>query len=106
MSKKFTYTKITGHYFCQYSNEWEEDGIEFDYEVENEKLLPVLIDLLLEEYFKENELDLENEQLVKLVKENLTRMVKEQDLIDILADNYYDGLKEVFQDEALEWYND
>lgn len=99
MSKKFTYTKITGHYYCQHSDDWEQDGIDFDYEVQDRDLLPEVVKLVFKDYFGEidfNEGD---------IKEGLAKMIEEQDLLDQLADNYEDTLKEIFQDEAMDWYN-
>lgn len=106
MSKTFRYTKFTGHYYCQYSDEWEEDGVEFDYEVEDRDLLPVIVDLVFEDYFESNELYCDNEAVVKTIKENLAKMISESDLIGTFADQYEDTLKDIFQDEALDFYND
>lgn len=99
MSKKFTYTKITGHYYCQHSDDWEQDGIDFDYEVQDRDLLPEVVALVFKDYFGDigfNEGD---------IKEGLAKMIEEQDLLDQLADNYEDTLKEIFKDEAMDWYN-
>lgn len=106
MSKKFTYTKFTKYCYCGYSDEWEEDGIEFDYEVEDKDLLPVIVDLLFEDYFGKNELYCNNKEIVKSLKENLTKMIKESDLIETFADQYEDELKEIFKKEALDFFID
>ena len=103
MSKTFTYTKITGHYYCQYSDEWEEDGDDFDYEVENCKLLPEVVDLLFEDYFGEEKDICENENIKKIVKEQLKKIVDENYLVEQIADQYEDTLKEIFQDDAMRW---
>lgn len=91
--KKFTYTKITGHYYCQYSDEWEEDGIEFDYEVEDDRLLDVVVDLLYYEQFEG-----------KVTKEELRNFIEEFDLLDKIADGYESELKEMFEKEAFDSY--
>lgn len=106
MSKTFRYTKITGHYYCQYSDEWEEDGVEFDYEVDDDQLLPEIVDLLFEDYFGDDKLICDSEERTKEVKERLARLIEESDLIGTFADQYEDSLKDIFQNEALEWYND
>lgn len=106
MSKTFRYTKFTGHYYCQYSDEWEEDGVEFDYEVEDKDLLPVIVDLLFDDYFGDDKVVKSNKEFENSVKENLKNLIEEQDMIGVLADNYEDTLKEVFQEEALEFYDD
>ena len=105
MSKTFKYTKFTGHYYCQYSDEWEEDGVEFDYEVEDKDLLPVIVDLIFEDYFVDDEDYCDDERFVQSIKKKISKMVEEQDLIGVFADNYEESLKDIFQDVAMEWYN-
>jgi hypothetical protein len=97
MSKKFTYTKITGHYYCKHSDDWEKYGVDFDYEVDNYKLLPKVVDLVFKDYFGEC-----NEK--EAVKTALANFIDEHDLVETLADNYEDTLKEMFKDSAMEWY--
>lgn len=99
MSKTFTYTKITGHYYCMASDEWEEDGVDFDYEVENDDLLPEIVDLLFEEYF-------DGIGDKNATKEAIKKMLNENDLVEVFADLYEDTLKDIFEDEAMECYND
>jgi hypothetical protein len=106
MSKTFRYTKFTGHYYCQYSDEWEQDGVEFDYEVEDEDLLPEIVNLLFEDYFESDKNYCDNEKSVKAIKENLKRMVEESELIEVFADQYEETLKEIFEQEAMDFYND
>jgi hypothetical protein len=105
MSKTFTYTKTTGHYFCIASDEWEEDGVDFDYEVEDRHLLPKIVDLLFNDYFGDDKVICESEERTKEVKERLTRLVEESDLIGTFADQYEDTLKDIFETKALEMYN-
>ena len=100
MSKKFTYTKFTGHYYCQYSDEWEQDGIEFDYTVEDKDLLPEIVDLVFDDYFGGVDGD------KNAIKEKLKKLIDEQDFLEQLVDSYEDTLKEIFKDEAMESYND
>lgn len=99
MSKTFRYTKFTGHYYCQYSDEWEEDGVEFDYEVEDSKLIPVIVDLLYDEYFKNGDDE-------DFVKETLARIIEEKDLVGGFAYYYEEDLHDIFEKEAMEWYDD
>lgn len=106
MGKTFTYTKFTKHHYCDFSDEWEEDGVDFDYEVEDKDLLPVLVDLLVDDYFVDDNGVMHNEELKKSVKAKLATLIEENDLIGTLAENYEDTLKEIFQDEAMEYYND
>lgn len=91
--KTFTYTKITGHYYCQYSDEWEEDGVEFDYEVEEDDLADAIVQLLQEDgYFEDVEID------------DLKEFILNFGLVDKLADEYESELKEMFEKEALDSY--
>ena len=106
MSKTFRYTKFTGHYYCQYSEEWEQDGVEFDYEVEDDELLPIIVNFLFGDYFEGDKNYCSNEKAVKAIKENLKRMVEESELIEVFADQYEETLKEIFEQEAMDFYND
>ena len=106
MSKTFRYTKFTGHYYCQYSDEWEEDGVEFDYEVSDEELLPEIVDLVFEDYFGEDSVICESEERTEAVKNKLRDIISDNYLIGQFADQYEDTLKEIFEREALEYYND
>lgn len=104
MSKTFTYTKFTGHYYCQYSDEWEQDGIEFQYEVPTSHLLDALVDILYDQYFGDEELVSKNKEFEKLLREKLKMLIEEQDMIDLLVDGHEDYLYEIFRDEALDYY--
>ena len=106
MGKTFTYTKITGHYYCNYKDDWEEDGVEFEYEVENKDLLPEVVDLVFEEYFKADKVVYENEGLTKLVKERLSEIIDNNYLVETFADQYEEDLKDIFEQEAMRFYDD
>lgn len=91
--KTFTYTKITGQYYLDYTDEWEEDGIEFDYDVEENDLADAIVQLLQEDgYFEDVEID------------NLKEFILNFGLVDKLADEYESELKEMFEKEALDSY--
>ena len=106
MSKTFTYTKITGRYYLDYTDEWEEDGVDFEYEVDDDELLPEIVDLVFDDYFGDDKVVCDSEERTKDVKKRLKRLIEESDLIDIFADQYEDTLKEIFQDEAIDAYCD
>lgn len=106
MSKTFRYKKITGQYYLDYTDEWEEDGIEFDYEVEDNDLFPEIVDLVFEEYFGDDKSICETNEHKKAFKERLKKLIDENDLIGSFADQYEDTLKDMFESEAMEWYND
>ena len=91
--KTFTYTKITGQYYLDYTDEWEEDGIEFDYDVEEDDLADAIVQLLQEDgYFENVEID------------DLKEFILNFGLVDKLADEYESELKEMFKKEAFENY--
>lgn len=91
--KTFTYTKITGQYYLDYTDEWEEDGIEFDYDVEEDDLADAIVQLLQEDgYFEDVEID------------NLKEFILNFGLVDKLAYEYESELKEMFKQEALDGY--
>lgn len=95
MSKKFTYTKFTKYHYCEFSDEWEQDGVEFEYEVENEDLAREIVKLLQNDGYFENK-----------ETEELKRFILDFDLVELLAEQYEDSLKDIFQKEALEFYED
>lgn len=97
MSKKFTYKKLTKCHYCSYSDEWEEDGIEFEYEVEDDDLLYILTEYVYYDYF---------DSCCERLKENIEQFIKENDLIGTLADCYEDKLKEYFKSEAMYYYKE
>lgn len=102
MGKKFKYKKITGHYFCIASDEWEEDGIEFEYEVEDCKLLPEIVELVFQEYFTDLDFICETTERRQKVRDKLTKIIEEGHLIGVLADKYETHLTELFEQEAKE----
>ena len=98
MSKTFTYEKVVGRYFVERKDDYEEDFVEFDYEVCDEDLLSEIVDLLIEDYFGTGG----GERL----KHTLRCMINDLDLLDVLVDCYEDSLKEIFEQEALDSYDD
>lgn len=105
MSKTFRYTRITSRAYDSYRDNYEEDGVDFDYSVDNDEMLPVIADFLFEDYFEGNQQIIESKELTKSIKEGIRQMIKENDLIDIFAETYEDVLKEVFRDDAMDWFN-
>ena len=93
MSRIFTYTKVTGMYLCADSDEWEEDGTDFEYRVDDDELLDAVVDLIHEKYFDKN-----------MNKEQLRDFIESLDLLDILVDKYENDIKDYFQDIAIKSY--
>lgn len=95
MSKSFTYTKITSKYYLDYTDEWEEDGVEFEYEVSSKKCIEAISDILIEEYFY----DFEDK---KEIKSRLQDMISDNDMEETLAERYEEELKDIFREEAFD----
>lgn len=104
MSKTFTYTKITGRTYCGYSDEYEYDGVEFDYEVDKDQLLDEVVNLVFDDYFSKNEDISGFVGRTVSIKEGIRKFIEDYDLLDALVDDYEDWLKEIFEDEAMEYY--
>ena len=96
MSKTFKYIKITSQYYLHYTDEWDEDGVEFDYEVSDYDLMEAIMPLVMSEYF------LGQDQVEDMVRE----FIVSNDLVDFFAERYEDELHEIFKDEAFDYYND
>ena len=105
MSKTFRYTRVMSRAYDSYRDNYEDDGIEFDYEVSNDELLPVIVNILFEDYFEKNKQIAENRELVRAVKASINEMVTVNDLVDIFVEAYEDDLKEIFRDDAMDWFN-
>ena len=85
----FTYTKITNTYYLSDTDEWEEDGIEFTYEPTYQQLKQEVKELITRDY-----------------GESSWSMIDELDLVECVAQFYEEELKDIFEQEAMEWYND
>lgn len=85
---KFTYTNITGYYTMP-NGEMEQDGIEFTYEVDRFCLAGEVKQLVTRDF-----------------GEKAWEMVETFDLVEEVAEGYYEELKGIFEQEAMEWYND
>ena len=85
----FTYTKITNTYYLSDTDEWEEDGIEFTYEPTYQQLKQEVKELITRDY-----------------GESSWSMIDELDLVECVAQFYEDELKDIFEQEAMEFYND
>lgn len=100
--KTYHYKKITGHYYCNYTKEWEEDGIEFEYEVEDCKLLPEIVELVFQEYFTDLDFICDSTEKRQIIRDKLSKIIEEGHLIGVLADKYETHLTELFEQEAKE----
>ena len=105
MSKTFTYTKTTGHYYCQYSDDWEQDGVDFEYKVEDKDLLDEIVPMVIDEYFGEEKDFYADEKLWNSIKQKMKDLIYDNDLLDGLVERYEDTLKDIFYDEAIKAYS-
>lgn len=85
----FRYTKITNTYYLSDTDEREEDGIEFTYEPTYQQLKQEVKELITRDY-----------------GESSWSMIDELDLVECVAQFYEEELKDIFEQEAMEWYND
>ena len=93
MSITFTYTKITGQYYLDYTDEWEEYGVDFEYEVDSEQIAKEVAKLVNRDYFKYGD----NSKAIEL-------FISDCDILEEVAEMYYDELREIFREEAMESY--
>ena len=103
MSKTFEYFKKTGEIRGR-DGEWDGDeGFEFEYEVEDEKLLEAVVDLVYEDYFMKTELA-DRCEYVFAVKKGIKKLINDYDNLDEYVEEYDDELKDYFEAEAKEYY--
>lgn len=101
MSKTFKYFKKTGEIRGR-DGEWDGDeGFGFEYEVEDEKLLEAVVDLVYEDYFMKTELADRCDYSIA-VKRGLKKFIEDNDNLDELVEDYEDELKDYFEEEALD----
>lgn len=103
---KFSYTKITKQVYLENTDEYEDFGDEFEYEPSDEDLIEAITDCIYDDYLREKtELSL-NTSFVMIEKEFIERFITDFDLVDKLTDIYENELKEWFEQEAMDFYND
>lgn len=88
--KTFKYTKIIDRVYLKGSDEYEEVGADFDYEVNDDKLLGAVVELLIKE-----------DRFSKGEENNLHNFIKEFDLLITLVEQYEEELKDMFEVEAM-----
>lgn len=102
---KFNYFKKTGEIYRNVCGEMEWDGDEgydFDYEVEADRVEEALADLTFNDYFFDQTIN--NETALK-IKQKLKNFISDIDLSSELSDFYGDRLKDYFEQEAQESEN-
>lgn len=103
---KFNYTKINKRIYLEATDEYEEFGDDFEYEPSDDDLLYAVADCIYDEYLRgKSELSL-NVNFVTVTKDFICQFISDFDLLDELAEIYENELWSIFEDEAIEFYDD
>lgn len=115
MSKTFTYTRqCSSSYYSESTDEDFYDEEDFEYEVEWDRIREALSEIMYEEYFLNiikaiPGID-ENKELKKKLYNEITKsisqMISGHDLEDSLSDDCEDWLKDYFEQDAMDCWND
>ena len=100
MSKTFTYKKVISERYNSKTDEYEEEIVEVEYEVEDAELLDAIVDFIYEDYFKEGEIVGRN--YAWQVTQCLHNFIQDNNLFDKFFKEYEKDLKDAFESEALE----
>lgn len=95
-----TYTNITSEGCIAGSDEIEEFGEDFEYEVDSDEVRQVLSDHIYNEEFKHLFVN-EDKNLKKLIVGAIDSLIQNFDLQDKLETDCYDIIKEHFEKEAF-----
>lgn len=90
---RFTYIKTVGSAYSEKCDKYFDDTEDIDYEVGDYDIQCALGDILAKEFFKG--VDKANEKVMDFLEQN-------PEVQEILAEGYYDELKDYFEDEARE----
>lgn len=101
MSKTFIYTKITKTVYLANTDENEEFGEEFEYEVDDEMLLDTVTELIFDDYFRKSGLMSAN-KYGWFTRKALKKFIEDTDSLEQLVKYYEDSLKDYFEEEAME----
>lgn len=103
---KFKYTKLKGAIYLENTDEHEEFGDEFEFEPSDEDLLEEVVNCVYDDYLScKTELSL-NAEFVTAAKEFINNFITDFDLLDELAECYENELWGIFEEEALDFYDD
>lgn len=103
MSKKFVYTDVNERVYLEGTDEYEDFGEEFEYEVEDEELLKKIINIVYRDYFYYPGIE-DHPDYISAVKHGLKDFIRDNDNLDELVDDYENELRDLFMDEAFESY--
>lgn len=95
-----TYTNITSDGYIAGSDEIEEYGEDFEYEVDSDEVRESLSEYIYNEKFKHLFIN-EDKTLKKLIIEAIDCIIRDFDLQDKLENDCYDIIKEHFKGKAF-----
>lgn len=101
----FTYTRTTEVAYLNGSDEYEEYGEDFEYEPKYEDIMDALSDIIFYNYFtgKDNHYADDIAYRTIMVRKIRSFLIDySEDIYDIMCENYYEDLKEYFEEEAFE----
>lgn len=93
----FTYTRVVREYYDPRRDEKYCDEYEFNYTPEYDELLDAVADVWIDKHTY----GVSNNEEYKLAMKITKGFIEDNDLLDVLADQYQDELKEHFEEDAL-----
>lgn len=105
--KTFTYVATTKTVYLEGTDEYEDFGEEFEYDVSYDDIKEALSELIYADYFsefEESKFEFNKSLFLSRTTSGLKRFIEDYCDIDDLIDEYYDGLKDYFERDALDSY--
>ena len=89
--------------FVDANEEWDgDDGVYFDCDIDDDKIINELVNFILTDNFEWVKLDETKEH----IKQTLTNMLQYSETLAAFVEIYKEQLIEVFEEEALKQYDD
>ena len=102
MGKVFTYTRVTESGYLEGSDENEEWGEDFEYEVEWANIRKALGEFIYSDYFTKVKGAKEDKEVKEEIIASIVQFIWDNDLEDTLSENYEEELKEYFSEDAFD----
>lgn len=114
MSKTFTYTRqCSPSYYSEQTDEEFCDEESYEYEVELDEVRDGLSEIIYQDYFLnviksipgiEDNNDLK-QKIYREIRKSINKMIYDCDLEDVLCELHEDGLKDYFEQDAMDCWN-